>query len=409
MERVAIAELLCISDLPAFASLRLATSHPNLLSNRDIDSTFSRKPQLKSHCGWCALAGRRTSRLFRDQDRQVGSWRNRRRLKEGGRDKRDTRFALKALIFQLLVCHSIMDEHDLPFKVNDLVEVRSYIAGYRGAWFRCKIKSIGRRNWDTTYALEYVDYPDEKVKSTKIYQKYSKRESKRQLMVGDSVDWFTDGCFWCGRIKEILGKEMARIELLPPPAGEGLSYEVYCKDLRPSLDWSPVDGWTLPSKGSKSYHSCVHLMKPQSQVSTLSEGKEGVLVEAGSLLQHGISNASRFSAGAEPFLEMSEQSTKPAASGKKTSTSEEISNKLPDSGKKKYDESGHSKRIKTDEKFCLNSTRSATILQDHLGSFRSIVHQPPQNESHWKNSRDIIGIVALVQKVLVELTHLVVP
>ncbi|GKU85814.1 hypothetical protein SLEP1_g434 [Rubroshorea leprosula] len=179
--------------------------------------------------------------------------------------------------------------------------------------------------------------------------------------VGDSVDWFTDGCFWCGRIKEMLGKEMARIELLPPPAGEGLSYEVYCKDLRPSLDWSPVDGWTLPSKGSKSYHSCVHLMKPQSQVSTLSEGKEGVLVEAGSLLQHGISNASRFSAGAEPFLEMSEQSTKPAASRKKISTSEEISNKLPDSGKKKYDESGHSKRIKTDEKICLNSTRSATM------------------------------------------------
>ncbi|GKU85813.1 hypothetical protein SLEP1_g434 [Rubroshorea leprosula] len=149
--------------------------------------------------------------------------------------------------------------------------------------------------------------------------------------VGDSVDWFTDGCFWCGRIKEMLGKEMARIELLPPPAGEGLSYEVYCKDLRPSLDWSPVDGWTLPSKGSKSYHSCVHLMKPQSQ------------------------------AGAEPFLEMSEQSTKPAASRKKISTSEEISNKLPDSGKKKYDESGHSKRIKTDEKICLNSTRSATM------------------------------------------------
>lgn len=42
-------------------------------------------------------------------------------------------------MFQLLVCHSIMDEHDLPFKVNDLVEVRSYIAGYRGAWFRCKV------------------------------------------------------------------------------------------------------------------------------------------------------------------------------------------------------------------------------------------------------------------------------
>ncbi|RVW92048.1 hypothetical protein CK203_037093 [Vitis vinifera] len=37
------------------------------------------------------------------------------------------------------------------------------------------------------------------------------------------------------------------IDLLPPPNGEGLSYEVFCKDLRPSLDWSPSYGWRVPS------------------------------------------------------------------------------------------------------------------------------------------------------------------
>ena len=37
-----------------------------------------------------------------------------------------------------------------------------------------------------------------------------------------------------------------QIELFPPPDGEGLSYEISCKDLRPSLDWSPENGWTMP-------------------------------------------------------------------------------------------------------------------------------------------------------------------
>lgn len=28
--------------------------------------------------------------------------------------------------------------------------------------------------------------------------------------------------------------------------GEGLTYEALCKDLRPSLDWTPEYGWMVP-------------------------------------------------------------------------------------------------------------------------------------------------------------------
>ncbi|KOM46149.1 hypothetical protein LR48_Vigan06g145500 [Vigna angularis] len=37
-----------------------------------------------------------------------------------------------------------------------------------------------------------------------------------------------------------------KINLLPPPLGEGLSYEALSKDLRPSLDWCPEKGWSVP-------------------------------------------------------------------------------------------------------------------------------------------------------------------
>lgn len=37
-----------------------------------------------------------------------------------------------------------------------------------------------------------------------------------------------------------------QIELPPPPMGEGLSYEAIRNELRPSLDWTPEYGWTVP-------------------------------------------------------------------------------------------------------------------------------------------------------------------
>lgn len=39
---------------------------------------------------------------------------------------------------------------------------------------------------------------------------------------------------------------LMQIELHPPPVGEGSSYEVSFKNLRPSLDWCLDNGWTVP-------------------------------------------------------------------------------------------------------------------------------------------------------------------
>lgn len=193
-----------------------------------------------------------------------------------------------------------MDENDLPFKVGQLAEARSFAQGYRGAWFRCKIIDIARRDSGMQYALQYYDFPDEKLNWTKLYQ-YPKprlKNTERQLMVrpcfpsvylesklseiktiselvvavndvwkvGDFVDWWTDGCYWSGRLTKALGNDKYQIELFPPPAGEGSSYEASSKDFRPSLSWSPDNGWTVPiPSGINNHHPCARLIKPVNQ------------------------------------------------------------------------------------------------------------------------------------------------
>ncbi|CAL0302572.1 unnamed protein product [Lupinus luteus] len=167
---------------------------------------------------------------------------------------------------------------DLPFKVGDLAESKSFQRGFRGAWFRCKVRGIRTHN-DMMVQLEYFDYPDQKLTWFKLYQKPgTSKFLTRELMlrpafpaicheseeldvntitevivivnnmwkVGDLVDWFKDGCYWSGRVTEILGNGKVQIDLLPPPLGEGSSYRALSKDLRPSLHWCPDKGWTVP-------------------------------------------------------------------------------------------------------------------------------------------------------------------
>ncbi|KAJ6318709.1 hypothetical protein OIU76_014129 [Salix suchowensis] len=196
-----------------------------------------------------------------------------------------------------------MDENDLPFKVGQLAEARSFAQGYRGAWFRCKIIDIARRDSGMLYALQYYDFPDEKLNWTKLYQ-YPKprlKNTERQLMVrpcfpsvyrenklseiktisevvvvvndvwkvGDFVDWWTDGCYWSGRLTKALGNEKYLIDLFPPPAGEGSSYEASSKDFRPSLSWSLDNGWIVPIPSViDNHHPCARLIKPLNQGSS---------------------------------------------------------------------------------------------------------------------------------------------
>ncbi|GJM94545.1 hypothetical protein PR202_ga11200 [Eleusine coracana subsp. coracana] len=131
------------------------------------------------------------------------------------------------------------------------------------------------------YYLEYTDYPGENEEWVRVFQKNpacSKQQSSEQIMIrppfpqwhwkdqvpeqlpnndvigivnetwkiGDMVDWLSEGCYWSGRITKLPTENMVEVELLEPPMGEGQCYDANRNDLRPSLDWSLVGGWTVP-------------------------------------------------------------------------------------------------------------------------------------------------------------------
>ncbi|GFP95890.1 hypothetical protein PHJA_001733200 [Phtheirospermum japonicum] len=219
------------------------------------------------------------------------------------------------------------NETKLPFKVGQKAEARSFQRGFRGAWFRSKIPAsfdlISSRflSYHCTIAtshrviietdmnsekvgrilLQYYDYPDEKKpKWLKLYQvpPYgSGKEKYRELMlrpcyppvykakqmphasvisevsvivddswkVGDMVDWMTENCFWSGSITQLFGGGKAQIELKNPPHGEGYLYEADLVDVRPSLDWSPEYGWTMPTQEGECGRPSAWLLKPINQ------------------------------------------------------------------------------------------------------------------------------------------------
>ncbi|XP_061991436.1 uncharacterized protein LOC133709643 isoform X1 [Rosa rugosa] len=222
----------------------------------------------------------------------------------------------------------MMASHNLPFKVGEDIEWSSFMKGYRGAWFRCKIKDIGWRNGQLSCALFYYDFPDEKSKWEKIYQSNpadSKRTRKEKILmmrppfppmyneskrpdvntisevvvivsdvwkVGDLVDWWKDDCYWSGKVAEVLGDEKVKVELPRPPVGEGVegeTYEASCNDLRASLNWSLEGGWTVPtSKESENGRPCARVIKPDNQgdiaslmVQSLGDGSRDVQAIAG--------------------------------------------------------------------------------------------------------------------------------
>ncbi|KAG5554449.1 hypothetical protein RHGRI_012097 [Rhododendron griersonianum] len=109
--------------------------------------------------------------------------------------------------------------------------------------------------------------------------------------VGDLVDWWNASAQWSGRVAQILSNDRVQvdmanegavidyllvvgpfsacqpseIELPPPPVGEGSCYEVSCNDLRPSLDWSPDYGWSVPTSKEGEDVICARIIKPENQ------------------------------------------------------------------------------------------------------------------------------------------------
>ncbi|MCL7034958.1 hypothetical protein MKW94_015962 [Papaver nudicaule] len=193
----------------------------------------------------------------------------------------------------------------LNFKIGQQVEAKSFEEGYRGAWFRCKIKDCSKKCSEPTVALDYLDFNDYKNYWINLYEKNQSPvgkpgESKeRHLMlrpiypqiynqsqmsnvceisgtvgivdgtweVGDLVDWFRNGCYWSARITKLLDEKNVEIQLPEPPMGEGETYKALCKDLRPSLDWSPKLGWTLPVfEVGKDLRRCVRLIHSNSPI-----------------------------------------------------------------------------------------------------------------------------------------------
>ncbi|CAL5097054.1 unnamed protein product [Urochloa decumbens] len=194
----------------------------------------------------------------------------------------------------------------LPFKIGDLAEYKSFLTGYRGAWFRCKVHNM-RVNDSAGYLeyyLEYIDYTDPK-EWVRVFEKnptcsnqlmirpcfpqwYYGHEVPGQFpdsdvttivdeawKVGDLVDWFNQGCYWSVTIIKFLDEDMVEVKLPAPPIGEGERYRANCNDLRPTLEWSLIEGWTVPlSKAKrKSWHAARLLQhsKSESESSTSDE------------------------------------------------------------------------------------------------------------------------------------------
>ncbi|KAG7533059.1 Agenet domain plant type [Arabidopsis thaliana x Arabidopsis arenosa] len=186
-----------------------------------------------------------------------------------------------------------MTQINLPFEVGQTVELRSFISGYRGAWFRCKILKISQKRRALFYDVEYLDYPGESIHTTKVFQQLEGGSEKHLMIrpvyprqchenevlnkegggleeaavvhddwkVGDLVDWWEAYCYWSGTVLEVKENGSVQIELLAPPHGEGSIYDAMSKDLRPSLEWSLEDGWTVPFSKDGEKRQCAKLMK----------------------------------------------------------------------------------------------------------------------------------------------------
>ncbi|KAL9262997.1 hypothetical protein AKJ16_DCAP17637 [Drosera capensis] len=315
-----------------------------------------------------------------------------------------------------------MAEHrKLPLKIGQLSESKSFIKGYRGAWFRCKIKDIRQDGHNFVYHMEYYDFPGENSNFFNIilYQKPRRggntKEEERELMVrppypkiytergspsletisedivisgriwkvGDLVDWWKDSCFWLARVIEIISDVKVKVELSEPPLGEGFSYDVFCKDLRPSLQWSVELGWALPP-GSVSRvfwfpilvfnafsgrsMKDVAVLKPVGQgkvagPSSISKSprKKDLLKQGTAVFKYGLQYASRMKINMDKSH--SDNRNKGCVDGAPSRNVKDGSAEAAGSISKEEEDhhSGSSKRIRLDKSILLNSMMSDSM------------------------------------------------
>ncbi|XP_051229167.1 uncharacterized protein [Lolium perenne] len=187
----------------------------------------------------------------------------------------------------------------LPFEIGDFAESKTFVEGFRGAWFRSKINDMRvTESGHLEYYLEYIDYTEEANEWVRVFQKNpfnsacQKRKSSAgsQIMlrppfpkwyrgdqvpkdfpkskliasvhdtwkVGDSVEWLCEDCYWTAKVVRLISEDVAEVVLFEPPIGEGgPPHAANHKDLRPALDWSIIEGWTVPlsAVNGKSWHA----------------------------------------------------------------------------------------------------------------------------------------------------------
>ncbi|KAM0909590.1 hypothetical protein ACQ4PT_014719 [Festuca glaucescens] len=176
----------------------------------------------------------------------------------------------------------------LPFEIGDFAESKTFVEGFRGAWFRSKINDMRvTESGNLEYYLEYIDYTEEANEWVGVFQKNpfnpacQKRKSsagsqimlrprfpkwyrgdqvpdnfsKSELIasvhgtwkVGDSVEWLCEDCYWTAKVVRLISEDVVEVVLFEPPIGEGgPPHPANHKDLRPALDWSIIEGWTVP-------------------------------------------------------------------------------------------------------------------------------------------------------------------
>ncbi|OAE23788.1 hypothetical protein AXG93_3340s1150 [Marchantia polymorpha subsp. ruderalis] len=185
-----------------------------------------------------------------------------------------------------------------PWRMGDVVEMKSHDVGYRGAWFRVEIIKVRRsRHGKLFCTVIYKDFPDESEEeivaidvdpvtkeSTHMIRPvpppamkesaYDKSEEPSTMHavvrdwweIGDLVDWWYHDCWWLAEVVSVLGEDRFQLKCPSPPDGEGGLYLARECDMRASLNWSLEEQWTVPPSKEPEMKQCARLVGPVSRL-----------------------------------------------------------------------------------------------------------------------------------------------
>ncbi|GER25500.1 agenet domain-containing protein [Striga asiatica] len=298
------------------------------------------------------------------------------------------------------------NETYLTWEVGQLAEARSFEQGFRGAWFRCKITGVCETNGRIERVhLKYYDYVDDKPTWLKLYQVTSKKYKELMLRPCYPPIYNAKKRLHASAISEVsvIFDGSWKIELKPPPHGEGEVYVAKLKDVRPSLDWSPEYGWTMPKKEGDSGRPSAWLFKPKKpgagepkNPNTLSLGEETKVVSDDEMKSTETKDTNNISS--QPKAPEKTKRTKKKREDydddSKTESGQAKTEPKPDGADKDNLDSGEDKKGKGE--LVLNSAHFDTLeaavmdLEEYLNKvkwLKIVLEQgilPPDDKSQWQ-------------------------